>query len=501
MIMPQKLFNVFALVLLGAASLAFAPLNTGVAQSSLGHLEDASTPPRGLLRLRAATVWTRFDSRFITGGEAPLGSFLSSDSLGAAQLPSLAPLEADIESASQLPFSLSMGRSRLDATAREEIVPIVFEYGLTSRLALTAMLPVVRRRVMPQFQLDTAGGFVANVGPNPHRTSTLAASTNAQVQQQFASAASALQTLLTQCAGNPAQPQCASVNGRESAANALIQDSQRFASDVGNIYGTSAATGSPFVPMTGSAAQTAIAGRIATFNTEYKDFLGSSTDRLTQNPVGAGGPAGVTDLQHYLTQDLGRDSLVLREKVYVGDWELGAKFRAVDVVATPTRRLATQLALAGAIRFPSGTRHSGSQIVDLSTGTGRLAFTSRAILDAKYARFGVLATAYGAFAVGDADTLAQPDTRWTEIHVAPRWHFSDPFSIHGAYSLRSANATGGDQLVGGGFTFNTIDRWAGGKLPIEMRYTHLEAVSGDAGRPRFFREQLELRLYYRLLRR
>jgi hypothetical protein len=59
--------------------------------------------------------------------------------------------------------------------------------------------------------------------------------------------------------------------------------------------------------------------------------------------------------------------------------------------------------------------------------------------------------------------------------------------------------TGSDQLLGGGLTFAGFRRTREGRTPsMEMRYTHLEAISGDAGRPRFFRDQIELRIYYRL---
>lgn len=453
--------------------------------------------------MRASAVWTRYDARFTASGEAALGAFLTADSLGATQLPSLATLESRVASATGAPFILSLGRSRLDATGREEIVPLTFEYGINSRLALTAMVPLIRKRVAVQFQLDTAGGFVANVGPNPHRTNTTAAFANGQVQSQFLSARTLLEDRLTQCAANASQPQCASVNGRESQASALLQAAQQFASDVAEIYGTSTTTGAAFVPASGSTAQTAIEQRVSLFNTQFQDFLGSSGSFVTTIPVAAGGPAGVSELQRYLTEDLGRDSVAFQEKVFIGDWELGAKYRAIDIPATETRRLAMQLALAGVLRFPSGTRHSPGEIVDLRTGTGATTVATRAILNAKYARLGLLASADLAVALGDVDSLrgVASDSRWTEVHLAPRWHLSEPFAIHGAYSLRSANESGGDQLAGIGVTFTTIERWDRSRLPIEMRYTHLEAITGDAGRPRFFRDQIELRLYYRLLKR
>src|SRR4051812_1655334 len=63
------------------------------AQSPLSHLEDAAPVPAGALRLRFANVWTRYDERFATvGGATSLGSELSADSLGVAQLPRLFPV-------------------------------------------------------------------------------------------------------------------------------------------------------------------------------------------------------------------------------------------------------------------------------------------------------------------------------------------------------------------------------------------------------------------------
>ena len=134
---------------------------------------------------------------------------------------------------------------------------------------------------------------------------------------------------------------------------------------------------------------------------------------------------------------------------------------------------------------------------------------ARAILDASYGRFGMLASARHETTVTSAEGVDPnsaasgvlvEDSRVTQISVAPRWHLSAPLSLHAAYSLRSADITGSDQLVGGGISFSGFRQTREGRTPsMEMRYTHLEAISGAAGRPRFFRDQIELRIYYRLL--
>ncbi len=483
-----------AIVLLVAVA---SPL---AAQSGYPHVEDASSPLKGMFRFRAATLWTRYDARFATDGTRPLGSPFSGDSAGSAQFPALAPIETRVASASGSAFALSLGRSRVDAVAREEVVPITLEYGVTNRLSVGVMMPMVRRRVMVQFRVDTAGGFVANVGPNPHRNGgSAAANSNAQVQIQFASAITQLQNRLSSCQSNPGAAGCPALLARQAEAQSLILASQTFASDVGILYGTATTQGSPFVPLSQTAAQTAIAARVSTFNDQYKDLLGTTANLLTQVPSGAVGPAGVSDIQRYLTSELGRDSVANSERVLIGDVEIGANFRALD---RRTERYRMQLAVGGGLRLATGSRQYKGELVDLSTGGGMIIASGRSIVDARAGRVGLIASASFASNVRAVDTvnLATRSERWTDLSIAPRWHFSDPFSVHAAYSLRSTDNEGGDQLVGGGLSISRISNFTGGPLPIEMRFTHLQAIMGDPGRPKFFRDQLELRIYYRLLK-
>lgn len=480
------------------------------AQAGLPHLGDASTPERGMFRFHAATAWTRYDARFASNGVVPLGALFTSDSLGVREIPRLSVAESLVTEATNAPFRLSMGRSRLDATAREEVIPLSLEYGITNRLALSVMMPVVRKRVGVQFRLDTAGGFVANVGPNQHRTNSSAAQNNATVQAQFASAAQQLQARLTSCRGNPSGPGCAALLAREAEAEALIAASQAFALQLELIYGSLASSGQPFVPTTQSDAQLAIESRIAAFNAQYRDLLTAGADLLSALPVAAGGPAGVADLNRYFAQEGLRDSVVMQERVGIGDVEIGVKFVALQHARPDTGGFGLQLALASVLRLSTGSDESPSEIIDMRLSPGGERLDTRAILDASFGRFALLAAARYETVLSSTE-LANPsisrppepltDKRIVEISVAPRWHLSAPLSFHAAWSLRSADVTGSDQLVGGGVSFSGFAGTRPGRTPpIEMRYTHLEAISGDADRPRFFRDQIELRIYYRLRR-
>lgn len=484
------------------------------AQAGLTLLGDARTPARGTFRLHAATAWTRYDARFAASGVTPLGGLFTSDSLGVREIPRLSVAESLVTEATNAPFRLTLGRSRLDATAREEIIPLALEYGITNRLSVGVMVPVMRKRVAVQFRLDTAGGFAANVGPNQHRTNPAAAQNNATVQGELANAAQQLQARLSGCQANPSGPGCPALLAREAEALALIAASQAFAVQLERIYGSDTDTGQPFVPTAGSDAQIAIAARIAQLNAQYRDLLTASVDLLTAVPSGAGGPAGVADLQRYFAGEGMRDSVVTQERFGIGDVEVGLKFLVLHRLPTEARGFGVQLAFAAALRLGTGSTQSPSEVVDMRLSPGDDRVDARAILDASYGRFGLLAAARHETSISAearVDPLVDPnpdappppitDRSITEISVAPRWHLSEPLAFHAAYSLRSTDVTGSDQLVGGGLSFSGFRRTSEGRAPsMEMRYTHLQAISGDAGRPRFFRDQIELRIYYRLRR-
>lgn len=483
-----------------APALGSPPLR---AQAGLGHLEDATVVPRGLFRLRATTVWTRFDERFTGDGREALGAPYTSNALGRAQLPAFGVVDSLASLAAGQPLSLSLGQSRLDARGRREIVPLGLEYGLTRRITVGVTVPLVRSRVTVQLRLDSTG---ATVGPNLHRTLASAASTNALLQTQFAAAAAQLQGRLTACQADPASPGCAELLARQAEAQALIAASQGFASAVGALYGTATTEGTAFVPRADSPAQADIALRIADFNARYRALLGSGSDVLTAVPVGAGGPAGLAELQDYLTRDLNGDSLATEERTGIGDIEVGVKLLLLDRRADSTSSVAMRATASGLLRLATGSRQSPSPITDLRLGDGMNTVESRLAVDLQARRIGVLAVGDLALGMDETDVVPldasgnaiERDTRWLGIHVAPRFHISEPFAIHGAWTLRTANVSGSSSLVGGGVSYTTLQRFlsGGGPLPLEMRFTHLESLSGPAGMPKFARDQIEVRIYF-----
>jgi hypothetical protein len=58
------------------------------------------------------------------------------------------------------------------------------------------------------------------------------------------------------------------------------------------------------------------------------------------------------------------------------------------------------------------------------------------------------------------------------------------------------------QRIGFGLRYSTVLSYLRhrARYPIELSYRHFETLSGDAGAPKVFRDVIQLRLYYRLLR-
>ncbi len=464
------------------------------AQNGLPLLDDASLVPRGLLRLRTPVVWTRYDQRFTQSGVTGIGAAFTSDALGASQLAPLSIADSLIEAMAASPFSLSLGKSRLNAMVREEHVPFVLEYGVLSRLSFSVTVPVIRKRLSGLLLLDSSG---ANVGPNPQRLSAAAASNNAIVQAQFVAAAQQLQVKLAACGSNPAGAGCAALLPRQAEALALIASSTTFAQAASTLYGATGSSGQAFVPSASSAAQASIAARVGTFNLQYKDLLAQTADLLTTIPAGAAGPAGSANLASYVESELGRDSLRSDRVLGVGDVEIGMKYLVVNRPSDVGPGF--RLLVASSVSLPSGTRRAPVAVADLRIANGAVGFDLRGIAEWRLGRAGLTATG-SATSLGKNSVMPAYDSRIVTTAVEPRWHVTGPLELHGSWALRVGDLSGNAQFAGGGVSFSTVGSYKRGDrpLPMEMRFTHLEAVSGTAGVERLTRDQVEVRLYYSL---
>src|SRR5262249_36902193 len=150
-----------------------------------------------------------------------------------------APIQDQIRASAGIPtFRLTAGNVVAQGNSRVVTAPLIIEYGITSRITLGVVVPLVETRTTLYSQLNPKIG-AANVGPNPALlVASAALNQNATLVQSFRNAAGMLQDRLTACQMNASDPTCATILSQQSAVQSLIQTSGTFASGLETLYGT-----------------------------------------------------------------------------------------------------------------------------------------------------------------------------------------------------------------------------------------------------------------------
>ncbi len=548
--------NAALLALLAAAPVAGA-------QAPLSHTDDAAPVPRGSLRLKITTAWTRYDQRFTAdGGIESLTSDFSTDALGVAQFPLLAPTEASLRTlAGDQNVRMSLGRLEVRGGARIVTTPISLEYGVTRRLSIGVQVPIVqtRRVIQPRVNTDTA--LRGNVGFVPDAARAAAAQQNSAVVTAFRQNATDLTSLIAQCAANPGAAGCGPVNADPAGAAAAADEARAYADAVAQL-GVAAAN-TLLAPRAGSALASAIDSRRLTINQALQQFLGASagssttvfaatTDFSYLDLQGRAGAPGL--LQSALGGGL--DSLHTSDRLGIGDVAIGAQYlvfdRFVHGAAVPSR-LQSRMQVGAAVRFATSQADSARDLVDIAPGEGA-GVELHSAMDLLSGRFGgtIAARYVKAFSrTVTAPLFGDPESFYpfpvfgsrqrtagdvVGFDLTPRYFFSDWLAVDAHYGLERVGATSYSapstavsdvvptclncvtvappgvmttsgaattaQRAGLGFRLSTVNAYARGRAryPIEISFTHLETVSGDNGLPKASRDQIQLRFYYRLLR-
>jgi hypothetical protein len=531
----------------GAIVAALTSPTALLAQIATGPLQDATVLPSRAFMIGGSSAWTRFDELLGDGGKRNLAAGLSATTLGSSQLPTLAVPEADIRSAAQLPsFQLNAGQITAVANSRIVTAPIILQYGLTSKLTLGVVVPLVETRTTLIAGLNQKLG-AANVGVNPALNGSGAAlAQNAALVASLRAAADTLQQRITLCQSTPSNPICGSINGQQSTALSLISSTTAFAAAIEKLYGTSASTnpGDTFVPLATDPAGVAVGSRISSLAEQYKAFLNANA--VIGSVAGAQGPAARDQLQAILA-GFAHDSIQSNDRSGIGDISVGATYQLANTFGDTSfagrdgRRY--RLALNGTFRIGTGEPANRNRFFDNGTGYGQHGVTGAVAADIQLNRRIVasLAGSYthqlgtvdvnrvpnvanaafplggptaGTYSAGDVMTLA----------FVPRYRLSGYFSINGQYSLVRSGAdtytlaaaaasdtitrlapvapygaaSGMAQQLGFGFSYSTVvgpDRGPG-RLPFEVSFSHLETIAGSGGPiVKTFRDQLQLRIF------
>ena len=434
-------------------------------QRVLGAGEDATVLPGGAVRWTVQVGWSAYNEVYTPGGPLErLAARYSSDSLGAVQLELLRPLRSSLRDLAQLPNAeVSLGPMRTDFTARVTRSEFALDIGLTSRLMLTARIPYehtiseVVVDVNPRNELRNP----ANIGPNPafiQGQSLAATAQNKRLVDSLLNASDVVLARLNACAGGSTDPVCAD----QARARALVNDARAFASGIAITYGTGSDTakGNAFVPMTNSAFQSSITGRVAAINASFKTYIANLGTWDT--PVAAAAPISAVQATTYLSDSLQIAALGLVERSHIGDIELGAKVLLLDTfgggaAARAHRKGFGMRVAAGALaRLGTGQLERPDDIFDIGTGDAQTDFEGNGAVDLVFGRrfWASVIGRYGAQLV-DQRTYRIPDVArnpfvmkyreqivsrdlgsYIELEASPRWVYNDYLSLSANYLYR-----------------------------------------------------------------
>ena len=534
----------FALCALGGGGTAGAQAVTGLG-------DDATTTPSGSFRIKVQSDWSYYDQLFVSpapgaaGLLRPLGARFTLDSLGAAQLPILNPVQDSLRAITGMAgLKVSLGQTFAQVTNRVASVPISIEAGIASWLSVTATVPIVHTRTSVFFRANQTTS-AANLAANPAGTDPTARATDSALTQQMITSASAVQSY---CSGSGARdPKC-------SGYSSLVTSATTLGNSLSNLY-----TYGLLVPARGSTIQSAVDARIATIRTALNAFASNSASGVpyvaATGVVGAPVPLATPTLQALLTNapyGVGLDPLQTVERTHIGDAELTAKVKLFDTFAMRGQSrfepsgVNARLSIAGGYRFPTGALSSANALTDIGSGTHVGAVLLRGYADLSLGRHFWI-SGIGRFAKAASDSLSirfapgvafpsvssivgvsRQTGNLAEFDVLPRWVFNDFVSIGGEYLYRHKPAdqftsggvnqftSGGvavqglsagteftEQRVGAGIVFSNAHAVSLGKssIPFDVSYLHTETIAGTGGAvPKLIAEQILIRLYFRLRR-
>ncbi len=427
-------------------------------------------------------------------------------------------------------FRLTAGNIVAAADSRVVTAPLILEYGITRRVTIGAVIPLVETRSVVSARLNPKLGL-ANVGPNPTLTNSTAQAAAATLVSSFRTAATQLQQKLTQCTATPSGSGCDVILAQQTDVTALIQSTGSFTTGVETLYGTDPDhPGQALVPLNDSPAQQAIYARIQGMVAQYGKYL--PTAQINGNVVGAGGPAALGALQALLV-NAGYDTLGLVDRASIGDVSLGITMQLVNSLVDSAATRGYRASVSGSFRFATGQPGSRNTLFAVPTGYGQPGLQIGGAADAVFNRR-YSATAVGSFTkqIGSVDVVRVPnaanavfplsdpnpgtfsagDILW--LWLAPRVRITGFLSLNAQYMLThvgadqyspnsNGNGTAGvgsstSQALGFGFAYSSVGFGGpmGRALPVELTFSHLETITGSGGPvAKAWREQIGVRAF------
>jgi hypothetical protein len=331
-------------------------------------VERSDVPARGNLRVTFDPRIVTWDRRYVnTTAWEPLGAPLTGDTVGSAHIPAVAQLEQDVRTATGLSgFLASLGRGLLSVRQERRSYPVTAELGVTDRLAVSVMVPLVRVATRTRLQLSPTG---SNLGRNPLHSQAGAVAVYDNFFTQFEDALAELaDSIAAMHYGCPTSPKCAQAQALAAQGDAVRDALHRAVYGLGSV-------GSPFMPLADSDAGRAIGTTVGTIQLDldtayhipsFADSLLLSVDSLGESTMAAALTDPVGGFGYRFAPF--RNSF----RIGLGDVELAAKYRLVAGSAY-------RAAVVGIARLPTAGRDSADDFLRQSLGDHQLDFEGRVI--------------------------------------------------------------------------------------------------------------------------
>ena len=209
--------------------------------------------PRGVARFEIGGDFGNTSDQFLDGSTQPYRAQFSASTLGVRLLPGARrrPRRRSRNSAASGRYTLSLGRASMQAQASVGTLRLGATLGLTSKLSLFGVVPIVRQQIKLEYGLDSAG---ANAGYNP-------------ADPTFGTAAGvafldSLGTTVDTLAARLSSGFYYAATHRQALALATYA----YLASLDSLYATS-----PFVPLATSAAGVAMTGAVSGMQTNLAD--------------------------------------------------------------------------------------------------------------------------------------------------------------------------------------------------------------------------------------
>jgi hypothetical protein len=332
--------------------LPLVPLLVAVGPLAAQVVERTDTPRAGALRVTFDPHTMVWEQEYTNSGRRSLGSALTDDS-ATARIPSLARLQQDVRTLTGIAgYVTSLGHSLLAVRAERRVMPIGFDFGVTSRLSIGFTIPIVRVNVRQGFRRTPDG---ANVGLAPNEEFDSLRYT--AFFTHFETALTQLQDSINAGAyGCPLSPECTRATAALAQGQALRQALDSA------VYGS----GNHYLPIAASEAGRALATLITGLQRALVDTFSVTAfaDSLLLPSFGTVAPDDIATLLAARTSGLGLTAYGAtprRLRFFTGDVEVNAKYR---FLSHESFAAAAQLV----VRLPTGHQESPNDPFDIPTG-------------------------------------------------------------------------------------------------------------------------------------